>query len=160
VTGQHYSGGCQCGAIRYRIDGPLGRAGFCHCRMCQKAFGSLGAPLVDVPRTQLTWTRGEPAVFRSSLIVARGFCRDCGTPLFMLEDGWPIYEIAIGTLDDPSACAPDHVVGVESKLSWADSLPHLSGHSTTEDRTPDDLARLASRQHPDHDTAQWPPPGG
>lgn len=156
MTGQHHSGGCQCGAIRYRIDGPLGRAGFCHCRMCQKAFGSFGAPLVDVPRNQLTWTRGEPALFRSSAIVARGFCRGCGTPLFMLEDGWPIYEIAIGTLDDPSACAPDHVVGVESKLSWADRLPGLPGHSTAEDRTPEDLERLASRQHPDHDTETWP----
>jgi len=151
-----HSGGCQCGAVRYRIDGHLKPGGFCHCRMCQKAFGNFGAALTSVPRDRLHWTRGAPATFRSSAIVARGFCRDCGTPLFMLEDGWPIYEIAIGTLDDPSACAPDHVVGTESKLSWADSLPGLPGHSTAEDRTPADLVKLASLQHPDHDTAQWP----
>jgi hypothetical protein len=160
VSTASFTGGCQCGAIRYRIDGPLGKAGFCHCRMCQKAFGSFGAPLVDVPQAQLSWTRGEPALFRSSAIVARGFCRDCGTPLFMLEDGWPVCEIAIGTLDDPSAAAPDHVVGIESKLPWADRLPQLPGHSTAEDRTPQDLTRLATRQHPDHDTERWPPPGG
>ena len=151
------TGGCQCGAIRYRIEGPLGPAGFCHCRMCQKAFGSFGAPLVSVPRAKLSWTRGEPAAFRSSAVVVRGFCRDCGTPLFMLEDGWPVYDIAIGSLDDPSSAAPDRVVGVESKLAWADRLPSLPAHSTQEDRTPEDLAKLTSRQHPDHDTETWPP---
>ena len=43
------SGGCQCGAVRYHFTGALGRASICHCRMCQKAFGSFGAPLVSVP---------------------------------------------------------------------------------------------------------------
>lgn len=151
------TGGCQCGAVRYRIEGPLGPAGFCHCRMCQKAFGSLGAPLVSVRPSQFHWTRGEPGIFRSSPVVQRGFCRNCGTPLFMLEDGYGPIEIAAGTLDDPSAAAPDHVVGTESKLAWADSLPLLPGRSTREDRTPEDLARLTSLQHPDHDTESWPP---
>ena len=100
--------------------------------MCQKAFGTFGAALVGVPRENFRWTRGEPGVFRSSSIVERGFCRHCGTPLFMSEDGDGIIEIAVGTLDDPSACAPDHVVGIESKLPWADSLPHLPAHSTEE----------------------------
>ena len=83
------TGGCQCGAIRYRIEAPLGPAGLCYCRMCQKAFGSIGAPLVSVPHAQFRWTRGTPATWRSSPIVERGFCRDCGTPLFMLEEDHP-----------------------------------------------------------------------
>ena len=151
------TGGCQCGAVRYRIEGELGASGFCHCRMCQKAFGSFGAPLVSVPHNQFRWTRGTPAVFRSSPIVERGFCRDCGTPLFMLEEGHGVIEMAIGTLDDPSIAVPDHVVGIESKLAWADALPNLPSHSTDDDRTPEDLAKLKSLQHPDHDTADWPP---
>jgi hypothetical protein len=77
----------------------------------------------------------------------------------MLEDGHGVIEIAIGSLDDPSAAAPDHVVGVESKLVWADQLPALPARSTEEDRTAEELAKLASRQHPDHDTGQWPPEG-
>ncbi|WP_421694799.1 GFA family protein [Aestuariivirga sp.] len=151
------TGGCQCGAVRYRIEGALGPSGFCHCRMCQKAFGSFGAPLVSVPHDQFHWTRGTPAVFHSSPIVQRGFCRDCGTPLFMLEEGHGVIEMAIGSLDDPSIAAPDHVVGIESKLAWADTLPTLPSHSTDDDRTPEDLAKLKSLQHPDHDTADWPP---
>ena len=151
-----HSGGCQCGGVRYRIEGPLGPAGFCHCRMCQKAFGSLGAPLVSVPHERFRWTRGEPGVFLSSPIVQRGFCRDCGTPLFMLEEGHGVIEIAIGTLDDPNAAAPRHAVGIESKLTWADRLPALPAKRTDQDRTPEELAKFTSRQHPDHDTAEWP----
>ncbi|MEQ1569692.1 MAG: GFA family protein [Myxococcota bacterium] len=154
MTGS-WTGGCQCGAVRYRVDGPLGDASFCHCRMCQKAFGSFGAPLVAAPTASFAWTRGAPGTFRSSAIVERGFCRACGTPLYLLEDGGD-YELAIGSLDEPARVRLSHVVGVESKLPWADGLPSLPGRRTDEDRAPADLARLKSRQHPDHDTASWP----
>ena len=157
MAGPVFTGGCQCGAVRYRIDGPLGRASICHCRMCQKAFGSWGAALVAVPHAHLTWTRGAPSEFRSSSIVARGFCAQCGTPLHMKEDGDPNYEIAIGTLDDPEQAPPRYEVGIESKLSWFKSLATLPGRTTEEDRTPEDLRKLKSLQHPDHDTESWPP---
>jgi hypothetical protein len=152
-----FTGGCQCGAVRYRVNGPLGKAGICHCRMCQKAFGSWGAALVSVPVTQLNWTRGRPAEFRSSAIVARGFCAQCGTPLHMKEDGDPVYEIAIGTLDDPEKAAPTDQAGVEAELSWFKSLSGLPAHRTEEYRTPADMTKLRSLQHPDRDTTDWPP---
>ena len=125
--------------------------------MCQKAFGSWGAALVSVDGDRLAWTRGAPAEFRSSAIVARGFCRDCGTPLYMKEDGDPTFEISIGSLDDPEAAAPSHQVGIESELSWFARLATLPRRTTAEDRLPEDLARLKSLQHPDHDTVSWPP---
>ncbi len=143
------SGGCQCGAIRYRITSELGRAGICHCRMCQKAFGNFGAALVAVPRESLAWTRGRPAEFRSSPIVARGFCSSCGTPLYMLEDGDPNYEIAIGSLDDPNAAAPlKSQVGTESKLVWFSSMDSLPGRTTDDDRSPEDLKKLGACSTP------------
>jgi hypothetical protein len=159
MGGPVFTGGCQCGAVRYRIDGPLGRAGICHCRMCQKAFGSWGAALVSVPEVRLTWTRGRPAEFRSSPIVARGFCAACGTPLHMKEDGDPNYEIAIGSLDSPELAPPSGQVGTESRLSWFKSLADLPGKRTQDDRTAEELAKLRSLQHPDHDTKAWPPKG-
>jgi hypothetical protein len=125
--------------------------------MCQKAFGSWGAALVSVPIAQLTWTRGKPSEFRSSAIVARGFCAQCGTPLHMKEDGDPNYEIAIGTLDDPEQAPPSSQVGIESELSWFKTLAYLPAHSTEDDRLPEDLAKLRTLQHPDHDTSEWPP---
>lgn len=157
MTAKSYSGGCQCGAVRYKISGELGRAGICHCRMCQKAFGSWGAALVTIPATRLAWTRGAPSTFRSSSIVSRGFCKDCGTPLFMREDGHPDYDMAIGTLDNPNAAPPIEQVGLESRLVWFDTLSSLPAHRTQDERTPEDLKKLATFQHPDHDTETWPP---
>ncbi len=152
-----YSGGCQCGAVRFRARAPLGKADYCHCRMCQKASGGPGAALVSVPLSQLAWTRGEPATFRSSPIVARGFCRQCGTPLFMMEDGDPNYEIAAGAFDEPATLGPFLTqVGVESRLPWFASLHQLPEAKTEDQRSPEDMQRLKSLQHPDHDTKNWP----
>jgi len=41
---EQFSGGCQYGAVRFHVAGPLGKAGIYHCRMCQKAFGSWVRP--------------------------------------------------------------------------------------------------------------------
>jgi hypothetical protein len=94
------TGGCQCGAVRFAIEGQVSNPGLCHCRMCQKAFGAYFAPLAEV--TGLTWTQGEPSYFRSSDIARRGFCAACGTPLSYQPDEGPA-EVAIGALDDPAA---------------------------------------------------------
>ena len=125
--------------------------------MCQKAFGSWGAALVSVPVESLSWTRGRPAEFRSSAIVARGFCPKCGTPLYMHEDGDSNFELAIGAFDEPSRVGPlTEQVGVESRVSWFREMHLLPEQTTPETRTPQDLAKLKSLQHPDHDTEHWP----
>jgi hypothetical protein len=147
------TGGCQCGNLRYAYEGNLGSPSLCHCRMCQKAFGSFGAVLVEMSYAQFTWTRGEPGVFRSSSIVSRGFCRDCGTPMFMRDDGDPDIEIAVGTLDKPGDVPAFHKQSaVESKVPWFDSL-HLLPKERMEDyRSPEEMEKLRSLQHPDFDT--------
>jgi hypothetical protein len=147
------TGGCQCGALRYRIDGPLGDASICHCRMCQKAYGSWGAALVSVPFDHFTWTRGHPGLFRSSSIVDRGFCEACGTPMFMREDGDSNIEIAIGTLDDPADIPRlSRQSAVESRLPWFSTMHSLPEERMSDYRTPEDLKKLKSFQHPDFDT--------
>ena len=66
MTGPVHTGGCQCGAVRFRVEGELGDASVCHCRMCQKAAGNFYLPLVSVRQAKLSWTRGEPKRFQSS----------------------------------------------------------------------------------------------
>jgi len=73
------TGGCQCGAVRYALyAAPEGSV--CHCRMCQKAVGGPFAALAKFAKTDLAWTRGQPASFRSSSASCRDFCAACGTP--------------------------------------------------------------------------------
>ncbi|CAD1790385.1 GFA family protein [Xanthomonas arboricola pv. juglandis] len=150
-----YSGGCQCGAVRFHVRGRLSDASICHCRMCQKAFGAYYAPLVSVRGAEFAWTRGEPKRFASSSLVQRGFCADCGTPLtYEAPDG---LAIAAGSFDTPALLPPVIQYGVEGKLPFVDTLGALPAHRTEDDpQAPAFLAALVSRQHPDHDTGRWP----
>ena len=155
---QTWSGGCQCGAIRYRFTRKPSGAHICHCRMCQKAFGAFYAPLVGGPAETFEITRGAVSIFRSSDQAERGFCASCGTPLtFAYTDGnW--MSVSIGSLDDPAAFPPVDQHGVESRLSWANGLGQLPDRESTEAEAPDTAAFIKStnHQHPDHDTANWP----
>lgn len=155
---EDYTGGCQCGAVRYRFSTKPGGAHICHCRMCQKAFGGFYAPLVGGPLDSFAVTRGEIAIFRSSDQAERGFCRQCGTPLtFGYTDGDHV-SVSIGSLDDPEAFPPVDQHGVESRLSWANSLGNLPDRPATEieDATSAAFIKATNHQHPDHDTRAWP----
>lgn len=151
-----HTGGCQCGAVRFRVEGALGDASVCHCRMCQKAFGAFYAPLVSVRGAKLTWTRGTPARFKSSNFVERGFCATCGTPLtYEAPDG---VALAIGAFDHPETIAPVMQFGVEGKLPYADRIASLPSRHTFDDlEAAPFLDKIVSYQHPDHDTDDWPP---
>jgi hypothetical protein len=145
------TGGCQCGAVRFAVDAPLGRASICHCRMCQKATGGLVGPYVG--GANLRWTRGAPAHFRSSNRVRRGFCPACGTPLTFEWENQAV-ELAIGAFDEPAAIRPAIQVSPAGRLPWFAELAALPERPDSEAPW---LATVVSYQHPDHDTETWPP---
>ena len=150
------SGGCQCGAVRFR-GSKFGRASICHCRMCQKAFGGFFGALVTVH--DLEWTRGAPRTFQSSNRVKRGFCGDCGTPL-TYDYGGPV-EVAVGAFDRPEVVPPIIQVNPTDKRAFFDGLCSLPTRAPgSEPKQEAFNASVVSYQHPDHDTAEWPPRGG
>ena len=143
-------GGCQCGAVRYELAAPPDAACVCHCRMCQKASGQPFMAFARAPQG-LSWTRGTPAIYRSSSVAQRAFCRDCGTPLTIQYDNGALH-ILIGTLDDPAAVEPTFQCGVESEIGWSRTLTELPRYRTDEDAGADFVARLVSYQHPDENS--------
>ena len=151
-----WTGGCQCGAVRFRLEGDLGEGSICHCRMCQKAMGGFFGPFASNKAGTVTWTRGEPKRFRSSNLVARGFCGDCGTPL-TFEFGDDHIGLAIGAFDRPGDIALSEQLAPESRVHGLEALARLPAHPSDEPRAAAHLAGIVSYQHPDHDTAEWPP---
>jgi len=140
------TGGCQCGAVRFRAGGQIGRASICHCRMCQKAFAGPFAALVTVSAADLVWTRGAPAHFQSSDQVRRGFCAACGTPL--TYDYSPVgIDLAVFAFDDPSAVQPVVQLATEARALWIDHVADLPVRPSV-----GPIGEIVSRQHPDHDT--------
>ena len=139
------TGGCQCGAVRYSIEGPLKGAHFCHCRMCQRAVGNVFAALVAAPKDAVTWTRGAPTIFASSDKATRGFCATCGTPLTFAYNHSHHLNVTIGSLDEPKAWPIEMHYGVEGRLPWVkvcDGLPE----EATSDEAGAVLADMISHQ--------------
>jgi hypothetical protein len=130
----------------------------CHCRMCQKAVGNFFAALVGAPNDELVWTRGAPAVFASSDLAERGFCAQCGTPLFYRSIGGTRTGLTTGSLDDPSVAPPHVQVGMEGRYAFMDGLLYLPDSGATEDDMAEEAPLIAAsnHQHPDHDTETWP----
>lgn len=152
------SGGCQCGAVRYHATAVLDTSHICHCRMCQKAAGNYFAALVGIPKDALTWTRGTPATFKSSEQVDRGFCRDCGTPLYYDYATSKHLSVTTGSLDHPANFPPKMQFGIEGRMPWFDTLPSLDEEGTTEETMSELVGAIkaSNHQHPDHDTLTWP----
>lgn len=120
------TGGCLCGAVRYRLSEPLAQLHYCHCRLCQQAFASPFGVWGSVPTAALGFTRGSPKSFSSSAFAERGFCPDCGSQVsFRYLDSGRI-SLATGSLDAPETAQPERHWGIESRLSWLcfdDGLP-------------------------------------
>jgi hypothetical protein len=96
------TGGCLCGAVRYKITRPLRDVVLCHCAMCRKTHGHVGAyTAVPKPAFTLSESRGLKW-YRSSEVARRGFCSECGASVFWERPEGELISIAAGTLDAPT----------------------------------------------------------
>jgi len=153
------TGGCQCGAVRYRLDASPNGGFICHCRMCQKASGGPFSAFCGVPTASLVTTRGTVSTFQSSDIAERGFCSACGTPLTYRMLGSERVGISICTLDNPDEVIPEEQLGTESRISWlAEGLAAPEG-SLSDWLKGRHISSVGSRQHPDHEVAVLSPSG-
>ena len=132
------TGGCACGAVRYRLDGPPFDAGYCHCRTCRAASGAPVLVFATVQRDQFVVTRGALARWRSSEIGQRTFCAGCGTQLTMEMDDKPDeVDFTVASLDTPEAVVPRFHIWARSRIPWfevADEWPRYPrGRSDAEE---------------------------
>lgn len=107
-----------CGAVRYEARVTTSENWYCHCRMCQKSTGSVVSTSAIVPKSRLQIIKGDPKFYRSSQNIDRGFCSDCGSPMFFRPGNEDWISILSGTLDDPELAPPEGHYGVESWISW------------------------------------------
>jgi hypothetical protein len=102
VTGQTHEGGCLCGAVRYRIEGPLRDVVVCHCSRCRRTHGHVAA-YTDCATADLTITGDTALRWYVADERRRGFCSECGASLFWQRQADPrTTAVAAGTLDPPT----------------------------------------------------------
>ena len=122
------TGGCACGRVRYSVPVASDEAYLCHCRMCQRATGSVSIAFTNVKAAEVEWD-GEPDWYDSSPIADRPYCSKCGTSLgFRFKEGSENMDLTVASFDDPSRFKPHHHFGAESiHRAWlnTDGLPEM-----------------------------------
>ena len=126
-----FSGGCACGAIRYKCSAEPIASINCHCRDCQRSSGTAFSSVVVVPASAVKLLNGEPKYHavqaESGNLVRRGFCAECGSPLFAgTSIRSDILAIKAGSLDDPSWFKPKVDIWTASAQPWDYMNPDLA----------------------------------
>lgn len=94
------TGGCNCGGVRYEVNGPLRGVIACHCKQCQRASGNF---VTATACRRQAFTLVKSATLRWYVAVPgfrRGFCGECGSCLFFEEVGGERVSISAGSLDE------------------------------------------------------------
>jgi hypothetical protein len=121
------SGGCLCGAVRYRCVAPDRPAVYCHCTSCRRAAGAHAVVWFTVPAASFAFTAGQATIFRSSPPVERAFCARCGTQLTYRHQRWAgEIDVTGASLDEPGRVAPAAHIWMQDAAAWdrpADTLP-------------------------------------
>jgi hypothetical protein len=117
-----WKGGCQCGAVRYEIEGPLPPVYACHCRECRRQSSSAFALSMPVERAALRLAGALEAYVRptdSGTCTLCHFCPACGTRVYHQSERSPEgVTIKAGTLDDAEGLSPVAHLWVSRKQPW------------------------------------------
>ena len=129
-------GGCQCGAVRYRISGSPVMAALCHCSMCRRANAAPVVAWAMYQQAQVLLTGESPSIYESSPGCSRGFCCRCGTQISFTAGYIPgLIDITIGSLDSPDQVPPTFRYWESKRLPWlqfADRWPRHAEFPPTE----------------------------
>jgi hypothetical protein len=82
------TGGCLCGAVRYRYEGAPVSIGLCQCRRCQRQSGSSFLVGVIFPKEAVTIEEGCPPLSSKQMGSGCGvtFCPVCGSAISITLD--------------------------------------------------------------------------
>lgn len=131
-----FQGGCACGAVRYEcVEAPLAMFN-CHCHDCQRASGGAFVTVALVREAALRMLQGQPKFHRvvgeAGRWTDRGFCVECGTPLFAKgEVALGYISIKPGSLDNASWFRPTIDTWVPNAPAWLHLDPALPKSNKT-----------------------------
>lgn len=115
-------GGCQCGTVRYQLNGAPVVFYICHCTACQKQSASGFGESFRVRRDDLQVTGDLKTVERmgaSGNVLAGDFCPECGTRLFHRRTRYSeTLNIKAGSLDETGWLRPAGHIWTGSKQPW------------------------------------------
>lgn len=114
------TGGCNCGAVRFEIDGPLHGAGYCHCTRCQRRTGGGSSAQGYVAPGQVRIVAGADAIrgWTPPDGMRKEFCGECGSHLWSRVPGGDIVGVRLGVIDGDPGVRPSVRQWVSSAAVW------------------------------------------
>jgi hypothetical protein len=116
-----YTGGCQCGQVRYSILAEPIMLYACHCRDCQRQSGSAFGMSLIVADSAFRLDSGNLKTFETRADSGRSktcaFCPDCGARIYNAVTS-SRKSIKAGTLDDVSKLQPRAHIWTSRKQPW------------------------------------------
>ena len=129
------TGKCECGSVRYEVDGEIMDFSHCHCSQCRRLHGAAFATFAGVQRSKFRYLSGESdlKVYASSDMSDRVFCGNCGSNIMVDVATEPeeLY-LAMGTVDGDPVCPPGYHIYVGSKAPWHEINDNLPAHDTVQ----------------------------
>ncbi len=123
----HHTGGCLCGAVRYRARGAPSSTNVCYCTQCQRQSGAAMPAFATFPVERFELLSGQPATYRSSSSAVRQFCSTCGSALFWRHDSERAVDIFLGTMDRPADLPPPAFqIFTVHRVPWLPALPGVA----------------------------------
>ena len=120
------TGGCLCGAVLFEVAGPLRDVVLCHCAMCRKTHGHVGA-YTNAPKESLHVIEPRGLKWYSASDFARrGFCGECGASLFWERLAGDSISIAAGALDPPTGLVTTLQIFVDSAGDYYSIDPRIA----------------------------------
>ena len=118
-----FTGTCQCGEVRYKINAEPLITVACHCRDCQKLSASAFSLTMLIPEEAFELSSGTLKVFerpadRGGTAVCY-FCGTCGNRVYHRNPQLPGYlRLKPGGLDDTSQILPQAHVWTSRAQPW------------------------------------------
>lgn len=97
-----YTGGCQCGAVKYEVEMEIGQVIACNCSRCRR----VGSLLAFAPKSAFNLISGEGATTEYQFnkhVIHHLFCSTCGIQSYSHgtgPDGTETVAINVRCLDD------------------------------------------------------------
>jgi len=111
------SGQCLCGAVKFTAAPKDSDVGVCHCSMCRR--GTAGPYFaIDCGESLKFENEEKLGVYVSSDWAERGFCTQCGSPLFWRTKDRKTNIVSINAFDNVDDLRLDHEVFIDEKPGY------------------------------------------
>jgi len=127
------NGHCECGRVRFEVDGEIEDFSHCHCSQCRRLHGAAYATFAGVARDKFRYLSGESdtKAYASSDSHERIFCAACGSNILVaLEDDAAALYLSMSTIEGDPPRPEGYHTYVGSKAPWHEITDDLKQYDT------------------------------